>query len=404
MDADGAEIDWHVGYGPPAAKFVEKLDMSARGIDTYRALSAQYTENPDDVAVVFKLAEKYAGRYVEEKTLRALELHRKVIALDPEGKAGTTEYLGENVSYREASAYAAAQLQLFSRDRDITPMKAFIRDFPESPILKQAYSSLGSFYSYSGSREDATAFFEDYVARYGDDPSALNAYVTRIIRDKGPIDRGIELAEKIRKLTRINPVPAFAQNLAQLHILNDEKSKADEVYGRTFIEGRVTGLAWDLAGFANFWHDRDVNLDTALEMALTAIRLNPDHPYFLQTAAKLHIKTGNEAEALAVYGPRFASTCADKPNDLISYARFWSGRKTNLESALEAAEKAAELQPQAPHIQDTLAMVYLALDRKTEALEAAEKAAALAADQPGLADFYRQRLAAVKESIEKKDD
>jgi len=401
VDGDGNEIDWHVGYSPPAVKFVELLDKSARGIDTYRTLSAQYVEYPDDISVVFKLAMKYASRYVEEKSL---ELLRKVIALDPEGKAGTTEYLGEQVAYREAAAFSAAQQILYSRARDIVPMTSFIRDYPESPILKQAYFMLGTFFSYSGSREDAGAFFEDYVARYGDDPTALNSYITRIIRDKGPVDRGIELAEKIRKLTRYNPVAGYAQNLAQLHILKDEKDKADDVYGRTFIEGRVTGLAWDLAGFANFWHDRDTNLEAALEMALTATRLKPDHSYFLQTAAKLHIKTGNEAEALAFYGPRFAAACGDKPNDLISYARFWSGRKTNLESALEAAKKAAELQPQAPHIQDTLAMVYLALERKTEALAAAEKAAALAADQPGLADFYNQRLAAVKESIGKKDD
>jgi tetratricopeptide (TPR) repeat protein len=396
---DGDVVDWHVGYGFSPEEYLEKLKESIQGLDTYQDLQARYARDPKDVAVVFNLARKYSERLMEDK---AIPLFRQVLALDPEARAGTTVYLGRETRFVEAASYALGRLALSGRPQDPEPMKAFIREYPQSALLKNACESLGYYYRTLGTKEEASVFFEEFVARYPEDPYALNAYVARIIRDKGDLDRGIELAREIRTLTASNPIPSFTQNLVQLYILKGEKDQAARFYGRAFMEGRVTSLAYDLAGFANFWCDRNDNLDAALAMAETALRLEPDNIYFLQTAAKIHLKMGNEQKAVEVFGAAFVQGNLDQPHSLHYYAQFWSKLGKNLDSALEAAQKAAELQPGAPHIWDLLARLYLAADRSEDALEAAQKAAAAAAGQPDLADHYAKRLVIIKEDIARK--
>lgn len=81
LDADGSEVDWHVGYGPPPEKYLE------------------------------------------------------------------------------------SQRFLFgSKKRDISPLKEFIKKYPESALVQSAYSYLSSYYQFSGTKEEATKFFEEYIA------------------------------------------------------------------------------------------------------------------------------------------------------------------------------------------------------------------------------------------------
>jgi predicted TPR repeat methyltransferase len=56
------------------------------GVETFKALTAAYAKNPKDVATVFKVARKWSERYDEAK---AMEKYKEVVALDPNGKAGT---------------------------------------------------------------------------------------------------------------------------------------------------------------------------------------------------------------------------------------------------------------------------------------------------------------------------
>ena len=56
VDKDGKEVDWIVGYGPPADKHLEKIQNAIAGIDTYGALNARYAKEPANVEVLFKLA------------------------------------------------------------------------------------------------------------------------------------------------------------------------------------------------------------------------------------------------------------------------------------------------------------------------------------------------------------
>ena len=80
LDGQGAEVDWFVGYDPPAEKFEASLAKITAGDGTLKALTAAYARNPKDVPTVFGLARKWSERYDEAK---ANEKYREVIALDP---------------------------------------------------------------------------------------------------------------------------------------------------------------------------------------------------------------------------------------------------------------------------------------------------------------------------------
>ncbi len=378
LDGDGAEVDWSVGYSPPAEKFQDSLAKMVAGEGTYQALSAAYAKNPKDVATVFKIARKWSQRYDEAK---AAEKYKEVIALDPQGKAGTytQEYYKITVPYTEFAEFslATAQLQM-SQKPDLAPARAFIVKYPKSKLLKQAYERMAFYYSYSAAKEEAAKFFPEYAAKFPNDPMVLFSWLSRIVRDKEPLDKGIELAAKIEEITDFNPDPGINQLLAQIYTLKGDKAKAEELYGKSFMEGQVSSLAYSLVAYSNYWLGQNANQDSAVAMAETALKLEPDNSYILQQTANAYVKTGKDDKALALFGPAYAKKKATDASALYSYAGFWSRQGKNLNDALAAAKKAAELMPRTYYIWSTLADVYQKMNNYPEAIKAAEKAVELA--------------------------
>jgi hypothetical protein len=141
LDGDGAEVDWSVGYDAPPENFEAALTKMLSGEDTYRALAAAYARNPKDVPTVFRLARKWSERYDETK---AAEKYKEVIALDPQGKAGsyTQEYDNITAPYTEYAEFALATSALqMSAKPDLGPVKAFLAKYPQSKLTKRPNSS-----------------------------------------------------------------------------------------------------------------------------------------------------------------------------------------------------------------------------------------------------------------------
>jgi len=389
---DGSEVDWHVGYGPPPEKFQAKVENTAKGIDTFKSLSDLYAKDPKAIEVVYKLAEKYDNRSIQDK---AKTLYQEVIALDPDGKLGMTEtWDGEKVSFTESAEFSLGQMAVFNwSKRDAAPLKAFIAKYPQSKLLENAYQYLGYYYM-NQPKDKAVPFYEEYVAKFPDKPYALSSYMDFLIRTKTDFDRGIELAKKIEKLTEYSPIPSFRQNEAELYILKEDKAKANEVYGKDFMEGKVTRLGYDLIDYADFWAKQKENTESALKMAELALKLNPDNAYLLSRAAGVFVALDKKDQAQAVFGEAYAKKNWDQPSSLSTYARFWANQGMNLESALAAANRANEQTPSA-YVWDIVATVYLKMKKYDEATKAAQEAIKLAGDQ---ADYFKQRLERIKKA------
>jgi tetratricopeptide (TPR) repeat protein len=398
LDGDGSEVDWIVGYGPPPEKFVEKLERILKGIDTFKVISEGYAKDPQNVETVFKLAQKYDDRYDEEK---AKELYQEVLTLDPGGKKGTTEYEDQKVTFSEYAEYSLGALAVFARPMDAEPMKAFIKKHPNSPLEKSAYQRLSYYYGYQAPKEEAKAFFEEYTSKYPDDPYVLSSYVTRIIRDKDNLDKGIELAEKIKEMMKYNPSPRYNKDLAELYMLEGEEDKANEAFGKDFMEGQVSNLSYYLTQYAEFWSKYKKNTDSAEEMIELAIKLNPDRWYYRQSAANIYLQLEKEDKALEVFGAAFAEKNKDDPDLLNSYAWFWANQEKNLESALDAAKRSVKM-AESPYNLDTLAMVYQKMEDYDEAIKAEEKAIAVSEEE--VKARFQNRLQQIKKAMEEKKE
>jgi tetratricopeptide (TPR) repeat protein len=393
LDGEGSEVDWSVGYDPPAEKFQDSLAKMVAGDGTYKALASAYAKNPKDVATVFKVARKWSERYDEAK---AAGKYMEVIALDPQGKAGTytQEYYKVTVPYTEFAEFSLATGSLSGQKPDIAPVKAFISKYPKSKLIKQAYSRMSGYYGYTATKEEATKFFEEYTAKFPTDPMVLYSWLSRIVRDKEPLDKGAELAAKIEEMTDFNPSASINNLLAQFYVLKGDKAKSEELYGKSFMEGQISSLGYSLASYASFWLGQNANQDSAVSMAETALKLQPDNSYFLSQAANAYVKTGKDDKALAIYGPAFARKSAADGSALYSYAGFWARQGKNLNDALAAAKKATELMPTAYYIWSTLSLVHEKMKNIPEAVKAKEKAIELAPDQ--VKETYKKDIEKLK--------
>ncbi|MCX6575032.1 MAG: hypothetical protein NTV82_01415 [Candidatus Aminicenantes bacterium] len=303
LDPDGSEVDWLVGYGPPPEKYQEKLDKAQRGVDTFKSLSARYPEEPTSVEVMLKLALKHDSRNRLEK---AEELYNRILVLDPGGNKGTTDFINEKVSCTQYAEFNLGYHALRNKT-DTSPLKAFVKKYPDSVIVKEAYDRLSTFYYHHvAPRAEAEVFYQEYAGRFPSDPAALNSWVMRILQDKAPVNKGIELAEKAIALSKASPDPEITINLAHLYLLKGDQLKA---------------------------------VAAAEKAAITA------EDRLLLSIAEVFLEAGREDQALAIYGPAFVRKNYKTVTGLPLYVNFWLHKDKNLESALEAGKRTVELMP-----------------------------------------------------------
>jgi tetratricopeptide (TPR) repeat protein len=325
----------------------------------------------------------------------------------------TASYYDEDykatIPYVEAAEFHLAQETAFGRKPDPAPLRAFIAKYPESKYVKNAYSYLGYYYSQMASKEDAGAFFEEWTKKYPDDKSALQSYIQRIIKDKDPVDKGLALAEKLKELAGYPEVPDYQEALANLYVLKDEPAKADEEYGKDFIDGYLQNAIFAMTGYASFWLDQDKNLpsvEETVDVAAASLAAKKDaNAYFFGQIAGLYIRLKKTDKALAVYGPDFAKKNWGDASVLSSYAGFWHRQDANLDNALEAARHSVELKSDY-YNNYTLAQILFKLKSYDEALKAAEKAVELvkpmAAKYEGFpVQQYENLVKQIKEAIAK---
>jgi hypothetical protein len=296
------------------------------------------------------------------------------------------------------------------RKPDPAPLRAFIKKYPESKLVKGAYDSLAYYYGYQAGKEDAAKFFEEYTTKFPDDKEALASYVQRIIKDKGPVDKGLALAEKLTDLTGYPQNPDYQEYLAQLYMLKGDPAKAAEEYGKDFADSYVSNAIFALTGYANFWIDQGKNLDSAEEtadIAAAAIKAAKDAPsYMFGQVAGIYAKLNKTDKALAFYGPEYAKANWGDENELSSYTGFWSRQGTNLDSALAAARRVVELSS-GDHGNSYVAQVLFKMKNYPEALAAAEKALELAKAQAAKnpsypLQQYEALVKQIKEAMAKK--
>ncbi len=368
-------------------------------MDTFKVLTEQAAKNPKDVPILAKLAKKY-GERDPVNTEKANALYKQIVAIDPDGRMGMTEYGKERISCTELAEFSLGQAALYARgsQRSPEPMKAFLKKYPASKILKSAYQNLSSFYAYAPSpyKEEAFKFLEEVVAKYPDDAYFRLYYVLRSLNNKENIDRGIEMAEGMRAMD----TASIADYRARLYQLKGDLSQAEAVYGSEFMDGQVTNLAYALSSYASFWMGQKKNMDSAEKMLGTAILLEPDNAYFRQSAAGFYLQAGKTDKALEVFGPEFLKTSGLKGPALMSYARFWASKKQNMESASTAMETALKLSPEDAYVRQSAALVFIMMEKQDKAIEIYGPAYIKTQDNPSTLSSYGRFWAGQKKNLD----
>jgi tetratricopeptide (TPR) repeat protein len=259
---------------------------------------------------------------------------------------------------------------LISRPPDPAPLLAFVKKYPDGKIVREAYDRLSSYYYMRpASKEDAAKFYAEFTGRFPKDPLALDAWMSRIIADQGPYELGVELGQKAVALMADSPRPRVLLSLARIYSFSGDKATA---------------------------------VETA-ELAVKQAEGTDDAQRVVPSAATIFISAGENEKALAAYGPAYAKAAWDSASLLLRYASFWSAQKdANRASALEAARRATELQPDLVPAWSVLSDLHLAVKDYTEALKAAEKAYEIAA--PGrMKESLQKKIEQIKkQSLEKR--
>jgi tetratricopeptide (TPR) repeat protein len=324
-------------------------------------LSARLRADPKNVPLLMQVARKHESRFQTDK---ALALHKEILSLDPEGRAGTTEYAGAEVPCADYADFRIA-VDAGSKDEDPAPYLAFAARRPASPLAREAYRNSSFYFLVGKTKDEAFRFFEDGLAKFPGDPLLTYYYLQRIAQERDNLDRGIALA---REMARYASLGDAVQRLgAQLQAFKGDLDSAEAAYGPDYVDGRLSSAARALQTYAQFWAGQKRNMDSAVRAVELAMDLRPDDFYAANTAAQFYIQAGLPEKADEVYGPAYAEKFKNDAQALAFYATFWGRHKRHPES-LSAAEAAVELKPDDPNILSLAAQAFVMWDKKDRAL------------------------------------
>jgi tetratricopeptide (TPR) repeat protein len=191
LDGDGNEIDRVYGYYP-AKDFYEMMVDYNKGVNTFSSLTAELVNDPNDILANLKIADKYIALGQTDDAKKHLN---KIIEVDPQNLSGKED----DAKYKLAS--------ISDKETIIPNLEEFIKENPESDMLKDAFIALAeSYYYVKEDVPDAEVNFKLLLSNYPDDPYVnlsygqyLNQRAYALMKDgKGDEDykNGLDLIEQ----------------------------------------------------------------------------------------------------------------------------------------------------------------------------------------------------------------
>ena len=242
-------------------------------------------ENPNDVDVNFKLAEKYQDRYERDKTMPYFE---KVLELDPNDDKG----------HKVEAIYQVALFQA-STNQNVDPLKAFIATDPEEKYLSNAYSTLASTYSRKKDPENAVVTYEEALKALPDNTRLMYFYASAIFREKMEdlYEKGLELNEKVKTLDPDMEISTI-YNLVTYYTNLEDRGKIIETFENAIEQNPdSTGLKSSYASSISSMKIAS-KYDKGIEIMENALAENPDAVYMNYTLGLLYQNKGELEKAI----------------------------------------------------------------------------------------------------------
>ncbi len=395
IDHEGEKIDVLKGFYSNTDGLKLSLEGTISGEFTLDGLKKKHENDPNDIEVMFKLAQKYDEVW---DTDRSFVLFEKIIERPEEAKKYTSryDYYDADLNLYEYTRNLHAWAK-YRKDRKYDPFYSFVEEFPESVLTERLYEIIcsGLHRTADKSPEEAYSLYKDIMGRYPHNENLKYYFIQFAEKNKEYLDEGISIGKEMLRTNRdISSYKrgAYARLLAEKGDIKELKS----VYGEEYLENEIRDLTLNMRSYINFWKDRDDAPDNLLEVAKKAYQINKD--YTKQIYAELLLRNGDEETVSRVYGPEYVKEIWDDVGKLNSYAWYWQKKEQFLESALIAAKRMVEIKPKGANGWDTLSMVYWKMKQYEKAIEAEKKALEIYPD----AVRYKKRIEDIKADMEKK--
>ncbi len=229
VNGDGIEIDRIIGYFP-AKDFLQTMKDYNEGKNTLPSIKAALEKNADDVEANFKMGKKYSDYGDMEKSKPYLD---KVVKLDPDNKAGYTD---------------DAELMIAQMSNKADNVEAFVKKYPSSELVKQAYISLAEISFAEGKSDKADEYYKLLFDKYGktDDEIAFGygqfliskIYAISKKKDATEADyrKAIELANECLNFTKGSTSEGSCYYyLADFNLRLGDKTKANEYINKALL-------------------------------------------------------------------------------------------------------------------------------------------------------------------------
>lgn len=229
-------------------------------------------------------------------------------------------------------------------------------------LLAVTYEKLGDL-SGARSQVDAALLLSP---RYG----AAHAADIRLLIQEGNYKLARDHLRDLKEFAPDEPIAGMHMLEGQVLFAEGRTHEAIEHFRKAFELERTSGRLLDLARFLAASGDGN----KAISELETWLDSNPDDEDVLFVLADAYEKTGNAEKAIRGY----ETLLNTQPNNFLALNNLaWLLKGYDLPRALTLAKQAAELQPDAPGILDTLAVLSLADGDLKTGLELSRKAHAL---------------------------
>ena len=332
-----------------------------------------FNTGKDDVEVVTRVADFYVAT---KQFKEAIPIYERAVELDPTQVAPR-----ENL----ARCYVATE----QTDKAIAALEGLIK---ANPVDAQAYETLAKLYESSGQPDKAIADYEQSLLI---NPNYVEGYenVTNLLVQQHQAEKAIPILADARK--RFPGQPVFSFLLAMTLERTKQHQQALEMYETTeteaqqampslldsrfyfeFGEAAEQGKLYDRAGtllkkaleleddtkrvalISNYlgymWVDHNLNLEEGGDLIKRALEIDPDNGAYLDSLGWYYYHTNKFEDAVTELTKAIAATKPEDETVAEVYGHLGDAyaKLNNVPKAVEAWQKAADLDPKSPTLPD----------------------------------------------------
>lgn len=282
VNADGSLTDILTGFRDPDT-YLERLKKALKGIDTYASLKALHDANPQDLKLMYAMADKHFRMWQNDKSVTYCN---KILERQEEAKNIDVTFQGIDINLYEIARFGVASTVWWT-EQSPKGMEGFKAEFPESKLMSNVDANLARIYMELPVSEKSKSFFRSLISTYPDDPNILTRYMQFAVENSWNLEKAESIGRKF--MTRDTDNLSFKQLTTQVLLKQKNTEDVSAIFGKDFIKKHLSNTRM-LNSYAWFWALEEQNLQSALKAIQAAAKLDPQDANLLDTMSMVYWK------------------------------------------------------------------------------------------------------------------